>query len=424
MQALIIGAGISGLTIAYRLLKAGFGVKLVERSDRTGGLAASIELGGMGVDRHFHFFCNGEREFRALASELQIEDHLVWGGITRAVQLDRRIHPISTPLDLLKFSPLCFLDRLRFAINVFKGRHFVDIKELDKRTATAWLESSAGRRVYETMWKPLLEAKFGPYATEVSAAWLCARQRMQEERIAYLEGGAAFFAARLAEEVKRLGGELFPSTTVTGIRVENGKVTGVRTTAGELEAELVVSTLPIPLLASLTSGELSDYLKPFSSLKYIGVVSTIILLKRPLVKYFWLNTNDQNIFFAGLIDLTNLDPKRDSKPHVVYVPQYCPVDSQAYSESDNSIRERIMADLPKVNPALRDDWMLDVAVARDCFAQHVCRPGMFERIPPPATPICGFFMTEWAQFYPNDRSLNNSISIANACAGAIIKHTR
>jgi hypothetical protein len=46
---------------------------------------------------------------------------------------------------------------------------------------------------------------------------------------------------------------------------------------------------------------------------------------------------------------------------------------------------------------------------------------MFARIPPPKTPIEGFFVTEWSQFYPNDRSVNNSIGIANACASAVIR---
>ena len=106
---------------------------------------------------------------------------------------------------------------------------------------------------------------------------------------------------------------------------------------------------------------------------------------------------------------------------MVYIPQYCAVDDPIYSDADETIVARIVADFPKINRGFSDDWMLDAKVAKDCFAQHVCTPGMLGRIPPPRTPIKGFFMTEWSQFYPNDRSVNNSIGIANSCAEAIVR---
>src|SRR5262249_32073938 len=43
LDALIIGAGISGLVAAYRLMKAGREVLLIESSDRAGGVSRSQE---------------------------------------------------------------------------------------------------------------------------------------------------------------------------------------------------------------------------------------------------------------------------------------------------------------------------------------------------------------------------------------------
>ncbi len=45
-DAVIIGAGLTGLTLAYRLKRAGLNVRVVERGDRTGGQIASHEEGG------------------------------------------------------------------------------------------------------------------------------------------------------------------------------------------------------------------------------------------------------------------------------------------------------------------------------------------------------------------------------------------
>ena len=53
----IVGAGPSGLTAAYQLLKAGKSVVLIERDNRTGGLAKSHNYGGQIFDtgpKRFH----------------------------------------------------------------------------------------------------------------------------------------------------------------------------------------------------------------------------------------------------------------------------------------------------------------------------------------------------------------------------------
>ena len=420
MKAVVVGGGISGLTIAYRLLKAGLNVQILEQSEVLGGLARSVNLAGQTVDRHFHFFCESELDFRRMASEVGIADRLVWRRISRAVQLGGKIYPISTPMDVLRFTPLRFLDRLRFAANVLRGRHFASTRRLDKLTAEDWLKRSAGDVVYEAIWRPLLESKFGEHASCVSAAWLRARQKMQQENIAFIRGGSALVASTLAERVRRLGGEITLGVAATGVDLDGSAVAGVSTTAGQLSANIIVSTLPMPRLLSIAKGPLAEHLERFGGLEYIGVVNTVILVKRPISPYFWLNTNDANVSFAGIIDMTNLDPAGSDKPHVVYIPQYCPTDAELFEAPKQEIISRIVGDLVKVNDEFSDDWVLDAQVTKDCFTQHICTPGLLDRIPPCKTPVRGFFMTEWSQFYPNDRSVNNSIRIANACAAATL----
>src|ERR1035438_4480751 len=52
----IVGAGATGLTLAYELLKAGASVLLIERDDRVGGLAKSHSYDG-------HIFDTGPKRF-------------------------------------------------------------------------------------------------------------------------------------------------------------------------------------------------------------------------------------------------------------------------------------------------------------------------------------------------------------------------
>ena len=49
-RAVVVGAGIAGLTAAFRLKEAGFAVTVLEADDHVGGRMASIERDGFLMD--------------------------------------------------------------------------------------------------------------------------------------------------------------------------------------------------------------------------------------------------------------------------------------------------------------------------------------------------------------------------------------
>lgn len=78
---------------------------------------------------------------------------------------------LSAPLDLLRFSPLPFLDRIRLGLPALRARRVKDWRVLENRTAANWIREVDGERVYRVIWEPLLRGKFGNVAQEVSAVW-------------------------------------------------------------------------------------------------------------------------------------------------------------------------------------------------------------------------------------------------------------
>jgi protoporphyrinogen oxidase len=56
MRVIVIGAGISGLSIAAALVHSGIEVTVLEKADRVGGLAASFKRGGHVFDLGPHIF--------------------------------------------------------------------------------------------------------------------------------------------------------------------------------------------------------------------------------------------------------------------------------------------------------------------------------------------------------------------------------
>src|SRR4051794_200283 len=68
----IVGGGLLGVGVAYRLACAGDRVTLYERDDRLGGLAGTTDLGGYDVDRYYHAVLPTDDRVLALAEEVAL----------------------------------------------------------------------------------------------------------------------------------------------------------------------------------------------------------------------------------------------------------------------------------------------------------------------------------------------------------------
>jgi oxygen-dependent protoporphyrinogen oxidase len=86
-EIVIVGAGIAGLTAAFRLDKAGFDVQVIEASDRVGGRMSTDRRDGFLIDRGAQFLSTGYAVIRQLVAELNMEDQWTraprWAGIVR-----------------------------------------------------------------------------------------------------------------------------------------------------------------------------------------------------------------------------------------------------------------------------------------------------------------------------------------------------
>ena len=68
---------------------------------------------------------------------------------------------LSTPADLLRFSPLPLPGRLRLGLLALRARRMRGWRRLEDRTAADWLRELGGEQVYRVVWELLLRGKFG-----------------------------------------------------------------------------------------------------------------------------------------------------------------------------------------------------------------------------------------------------------------------
>ncbi|MEA2368788.1 MAG: hypothetical protein QOH38_1506, partial [Thermoleophilaceae bacterium] len=131
---------------------------------------------------------------------------------------DGEAHSFTTPLDLLRFSPLSLRSRLRMGLAVvWLQRRHRDVGPFEHITARSWIERVMGREVWDKVWGPMLHAKFGRYADEIAMAWLWSKltlrrqikgEEARQEMLGYPRHSWETLYDRLRGEIEAAGGRV------------------------------------------------------------------------------------------------------------------------------------------------------------------------------------------------------------------------
>lgn len=410
----------SGMAAARDLLDAGLRVTMIEASPQLGGLACSFQLKGVQVERFYHFICRADLDLIDFIAELGLQERLTWRQSHTAFFHNGRHYPFGTPFDLLAFKAVPLDQRIRFGMHILQSRLRSQWKWLDQIPAKPWLIENIGEQAYYVIWHPLLKIKFGQFHERISSAWVWhriwrvaqSRKRLwQRESFGYLEHGSATLVSRLAHLINlRPGSTILTNTPAHQIETYNGRVTSVLTQAGKIECDAVLSTIALPELRKMLPPQLDSQLPNLSQVQYIGVVCAIFNLKRPFSRNFWMNINDPGVSFNGIIEQTNLNHSlKSANLNLVYIPYYISTDSSRFSNNGDQLLAEYLPMLKRINPSFDESWIEDFAVYKTPYAQAICSTGFKEIIPDIGTPVRGLYLTDSAQFYPEDRTLSAAI---------------
>jgi protoporphyrinogen oxidase len=415
----IIGGGFTGLTAALELARRGVRVTVLETDAEVGGLAGTFDVGGVRLEKFYHHWFTNDRHVNELVDELGARGEIVYRPTRTGMYFANTTFRLSSPLDVLRFTPLPLVDRLRLGMLALRARSVKHWKALEELTAEEWLVKLGGRNVYRVVWEPLLEGKFGPYARDVSAVWFWnklklrggSRDKSGAEVLAYYRGGFAALADRVADEVRRLGGEVRTGTPATGLVVEHGRVTGVQTPGGVVAADAVIATPALPLVADMVEPHApADYVARLRRIEYLANVCVVLQLDRSLSDTYWLNVNEPGFPFVGVIEHTNFEPPETyGGRHIVYLSKYLPESHELFQMDDAAALRYCIPFIKRMFPAFDERWILDAHVWRARFSQPIVGRRYSELIPPVETPIDGLYLASMAQVYPEDRGTNYAI---------------
>lgn len=425
----VIGAGPMGLAVAHELARHGDHVTVFERDRRIGGMTAAVDFGGVQIERYYHFVCApDETTFEALR-EFGLYDRLKWTDTRMGFYFQGKLHDWGHPLALLRFPGLTLLEKARYALHVMRAKGISDWRPYDAFSSTEWIRRWIGPRAYDVMWKSLFHYKFYEYEDSLSAAWLgtrirrvaLSRKSLFQERLGYIEGGSEVLIDAMARRIGELGGRIELNAAVQEIVASPAggdgpaRVTGVRVDGRELPFDQVVSTIPLPYLSRLVPALPEEERRKLEAIRNVGVVCVLLKLRRPFTRNFWMNINDPRIEIPGLIEYSNLNPGLGA--HILYAPFYMPQSHPKYQRPFADFVQETIAAMRLVRP----DWdpadVVDSMASRYEYAQTVCTPGFHDALPPMRSALSGLFLADTSHYYPEDRSIQESVKLGRKLAG-------
>lgn len=430
----IIGGGFSGLAAAYDLARRGFAVEVLESDREVGGLAGSFDVGGTRLEKFYHHWFTNDRHVMDLIDELGQQDNVRLKPTQTGMYFAHNFYRLSSPLDVLRFTPLNVVDRVRLGLMVLRARKVSHWKELEALTAQEWLRAIGGEQVYRIVWEPLLRGKFGPYADEISAVWFWNKLKLRGgsrskgggESLAYYQGGFIALAEEMVTAIHAAGGRVRTSAAVESLDVRHGRISGVVTKDGVIKSDAVIATPALPTIADWVSPYVPyDYVASLRRIQYLANVCLVLQLDRSLSNTYWLNVNDPKFPYVGVIEHTNFQPSDAyAGRHIVYLSKYAPEDAELVRMTDEEVFEFSVPHIQRMFPRFERSWVKDYHVWRARYAQPVVVRHYSKLIPDLRTPIKGLYLCSMAQVYPEDRGTNYAIREGRKAATAIADDLR
>ncbi len=429
----VIGGGVLGMYLAYKLRNEGKEVTIFEAASHSGGLASGDEIGSYTWDRFYHVILMSDLNTRGLLEDLGIADKLNWGTTRTGFFVGGELYSMSDTLEFLRFPPLSLIDKLRLGATIFFAARIRNWRRLEKVLAVDWLTRWSGKRVVEKIWMPLLRCKLGDNARTASAAFIWStiarmyaarRSGIKKEMFGYVEGGYDVILRALQERLDEIGVKTVFNARVGGI-VDSSD--GATVNWNESEArnfDDVVLTVPTPVVAKMC-GQMPDAeVERLNGVTYQGIACASLLLKKPLGPYYVTNITDDWVPFTGVIEMTALvDRENFGGNALVYLPCYLTQEDDFWNKTDDEIEELFVSTLDRMYPEFERSDVLVFKVARARNVLAVSTLNYSETyLPPVRTSLGHVFTVNSAQIANGTLNVNETLGIADTKFAELMEH--
>jgi protoporphyrinogen oxidase len=418
MKIGIIGGGIMGLSLAYRLSQKGHKVTVFESSQQLGGLATYHDFGTFVWDRFYHVILPSDKYLIQFIKDIGLADQLRWRSTLTGCYINKKLYSISNTLEFFLFPPLTFIGKLRLAFTLLYGSRINNWQRLEKIPVEDWLLRISGKNAYEKLWKPLLLAKLGENYKRVSAVFIwsyikrlfSARDSsLHKEQLGYIAGGYKTVFDRLANLIHAASGEIRTGVAVEYIAPHSEKGIWVESNGKKEHFDKVIFTAPVNVLQQVAAKDLVQIASDGATVEYLGVICMGLITRKALVPYYIVNVADQQIPFTGVLGMSNLVSRQETAGlHLTYFPKYVHSDDPLLKKSDEELRNLFFQGLRLMFPDLQAENIVSAHINRAMKMQPLQVLNYSQLVPKVLTEHEDFYVLNTSQFI-NDTLNNNTV---------------
>jgi len=385
----VIGAGPTGLTAAYELLKRGrdrFRVVVLEKDpEYVGGIARTVKYCGYRFDIGGHRFFSKSEEIEAWWRKIMGPDFLRRSRLSRWYYRGKFFSYPIKPFEILKvFGPL---DSARMALGYFRVKLFPIRPE---KNLADYYTNQFGTFLAKPFFIDYNEKLWGIPCSELSTDF--AKQRVKGlsftsallnyfKKVLHLEKrgevksligefhypkyGPGMLWEKVRDEVLRMGGKVVMGAEVVKVRHRNFRVSAVvvRYPDGreeEVGGDYFLSTMPLKLLVkSFDPSPPAEVLAAAESLKFRDFITVALIINRTnIFPDNWIYTHDPGVRSMRIQNFNNWSPfmNPNSKETTCLGFEYaCFRGDDLWEKSDGEMVEQAISDLEKLGFARRGE---------------------------------------------------------------------
>lgn len=339
-HVVILGAGLTGLSAAWKLSGQGYQVTVIDRNPFIGGLATTFKRDGYIFDYGPHRLHTRNDDLVDEVADL-LEGALDRRSRTTHFYFDNRYFQYPLKAENI-FSVMDFTQVLKCAgsyLNAAARRRLFPVKDENFET---WCKSRFGAELYNYFFGPYTEKVWGVPPTQLSVRWAAQRIAVEslwdafvrlfnEQRrfrnpyeythspyvseFFYPMDGIGRICERLQEETEKAGGRIMLGTSVEKVLTgEDGRAAGVVIKTGdqasEVKGDFVISTLPVnDLVRMLDPACPADVADAAAKMRFRATKFLFVMLNQHKVTTdHWIYFADKSVLFNRISEMRNFTP--------------------------------------------------------------------------------------------------------------------
>ena len=387
-HVLVLGGGLAGLSAAYVLSRAGYGVEVVEAAATVGGLSKTIVKEGFRFDLGGHRFFTNDARIDGFVRSL-MKDELI--SVNRTSKIFMKDKFFNYPLR--PFNAMFGLGMLT-TVRIMGDYGFEKLGNLIKKkdciSLEDWVVNNFGRTMFDIYFKQYSEKVWGIPCSRVSAEWVAQRINglslakavknaffkfagkdipTLADNFVYPELGIGRIAERLKDEIEKENC-VYTDTSVEAVNHADFMIDSIviknENSTRIVHGKEFISSIPATKLLNIMNpappGEILDAASKLSFRDL--VIVTVMVDKKRVTDQTWIYIPEQKIPFGRIHEPTNWSDKMAPEGKTLIVMEFFSFQGDTFwNMTDERLQDITVEHLEKLGFINRDE-VIDAMVVR------------------------------------------------------------